>query len=60
MSASLGWPWDLVAGAKTTVRKTREFVIWLVSGAVAVSGKKWSGVESRQTRPAVEPSRREN
>jgi protein involved in plasmid replication-relaxation len=45
---------------KSTVRKTRELIVWLVQGAAAGSSKKWSGVERRQTRASVEPPRREN
>lgn len=48
---------DLGAEVKSTVRKTREFIVWLVQGAAARSGKNWSGAERRQTRPPIDSPR---
>ncbi len=49
---------DLGVEVKSTVRKTREFIVWLMQGAAAGSGRKWSGTERRQPRTPVETSRR--
>ncbi|WP_242392133.1 replication-relaxation family protein [Anaeromyxobacter oryzisoli] len=53
---SRGGTKDLRAEVRSTVRKTREFIVWLVEGAAAGSSKTWSGAEKRQTRPTVAPS----
>ena len=38
----------LRAEVKSTVRKTREFIVWLVQGAAGGSSKMWTGAERRQ------------
>jgi hypothetical protein len=43
---------------KNTVRKTREFIVWLVEGAAAGADKTWSGSERRRSQPAAMSSGR--
>ena len=51
---------DLGVDVKSTVRKTRELIVWLMQGAAAGSVRAWSGVERRQAPPAVDLLRRGN
>lgn len=48
---------DLGTEVKSTVRKTREFIVWLMQGAAAGSGRKWAGAERRQTQAPTDPPR---
>ena len=48
---------ELGVEVKTTVRKTRDLIVWLMEGAAAGSGRAWSGVE-RRARAAVDPPQR--
>ena len=48
---------NLGAEVKSTVRKTREFIVWLMQGAGAGSGRQWSGAERRQTHLPIGPPR---